>query len=437
MSIVILFIGIAILIAMITWLRVHAFVAFVLVAIITGMLLGVPFPKVIESVNNGIGSTLGSVVIIIAVGAMIGKQVALSGAAQRIAMLMKDIFGFRYVTLGTALTGFLVGIPLYYNVGFILLIPIIFSISYNYKLPAIYVGLPMLTALSVMHGYLPPHPSPMTLTKVFNADVAKTFTYGMAIAIPAILIAGPLFATRLRHIGPSGTDIGERFQEMDSEKLPGVFNSVTSSLLPVIVIGLGYLLPLFTQNPSVLKGAAILGEPVSAMLLAWVITTYTLGTRTGMSLKTILVNNTAAISEISGILLIIGSAGALKQILTDSNLNIEISSYLIKWSLPPLISAWAVTAGLRLCLGSATVAGITAAGILLPLASNPMVDPNLLVLAIGAGSLFGSHVNDTAFWLFKEYFGLSMKETFVSWTVMESIVSVVGLCGVLLLNYFI
>ena len=224
---------------------------------------------------------------------------------------------------------------------------------------------------------------------------------------------------------------------MDSEKLPGVFNSVTSSLLPVIVIGLGYLLPLFTQNPSVLKGAAILGEPVSAMLLAWVITTYTLGTRTGMSLKTILVNNTAAISEISGILLIIGSAGALKQILTDSNLNIEISSYLIKWSLPPLISAWAVTAGLRLCLGSATVAGITAAGILLPLASNPMVDPNLLVLAIGAGSLFGSHVNDTAFWLFKEYFGLTMKETFVSWTVMESIVSVVGLCGVLLLNYFI
>jgi Gnt-I system high-affinity gluconate transporter len=335
------------------------------------------------------------------------------------------------------LTGFIVGIPLYYNVGFVLLIPIIFSVAYQNKLPLVYVGLPMLASLSVMHGFLPPHPSPMALVIQFNANMATTFIYGICIAIPAIVIAGPLFSQTLKNIKSNDVKINLS-SPLSADKLPGIANSIISSLLPVLLIAIVALATkVFGGNTTVKDILVFLGEPNVVMGITIMIATFSLGINRGKKLGEIMTVYTEAVKDIAMILLIIGSAGILKQIFIDSGASKEIAAALITWQLPPLLLAWLVTAILRLCLGSATIAGLTAAGIIYPLIAQTNVDPNLMVLSIGAGSLFFSHVNDTAFWMFKEYFGLSMKDTFRSWTFMETIVSIVGLIGVLLLDQFL
>jgi len=394
-----------------------------------------PAGDIIKSVNKGIGDSLGSVVSVIIFGAMLGKIVAESGAAQQISLTMRKLFGRKYLNYGMALTGLIIGIPLYYNVGFILAVPVIFSIAYQYKLPSVYVGLPMLTALSVMHGFVPPHPSPMTLIGVFHADLNKTFLYGLIIAVPTIIIAGPLFASRFRNFVQVNKSLPALVQQLHDDQLPGMANSIISSLLPVILIAMASLAPLIIPaGHPVLSAARFFGDPVVAILLTLVFTVISLGIIQGKKLIEVMNCYTSAIKDVAMILLIIGSAGALKQIFTDSKLSLELSNMLQGYAFNPLILAWVVTAVLRVCLGSATVAGLTAAGILYPLAAHQSVDPNLLVLSIGAGSLFGSHVNDSAFWLYKEYFQLTLKETFKSWTAMESMVSVLGLTGVLILN---
>ncbi|RAV98912.1 gluconate:H+ symporter [Pseudochryseolinea flava] len=425
------------LVLLITWVKLNPFLAFLIVGTLAALLLGMPLDDISKSVNKGIGDTLGSLVIVIALGAMLGKLVAESGAAQRITLTMQQFFGARHLVWAMSLTGFLVGIPLYYNVGFVLMIPIIFSVAYQYKLPLIYVGLPMLASLSVMHGFLPPHPSPLALVTQFNADITTTFGYGIIIAIPAIIIAGPLFARTVASIQTKPPTLS-LCADRPHDTLPGTVNSLISSLLPVVLIGLTTLLSkIFAGNQHAEQALLFIAEPNQAMLLTIVIVTYTLGIRTGKKLSSIMMIYAEAVKDIAMILLIIGSAGILKQILFDSGVSDEIADAfkLLDW--PPLVLAWVVTAVLRLALGSATIAGLTAAGVVYPLTQHMNIDPNLLVLSIGAGSLFCSHVNDTAFWLFKEYFGLTIKDTFRSWTIMETIVSIIGLIGVLALDYII
>lgn len=434
MTLLIVFLCIATLVLLITWGKVNAFLAFLLTSIMAGLLLGVPVTKISGSVTKGIGDMLGSLVIIIVLGGMLGKLVASSGAAQKIAKVLKSVFGAKHVTWAMTLTGFIVGIPLHYNVGFVLLIPIIFSVAYNYKLPLVYVGLPMLASLSVMHGFVPPHPSPMALVTQFNADLVKTFIYGVVIAIPAIIIAGPVFGSTLKNI-KSNSVLTLPVDEMPDEKLPGIANSILSSLLPVLLIGATTILAkVFSTNASVVNAMTFLGEANIAMVGTIVIATFTLGIAQGKKLTEVMGIYTDAVKDIAMILLIIGSAGILKQIFIDSGVSTQMAAILQGINLPPLFLAWVITAILRLCLGSATVAGLTAAGIVYPLTLNQGVDPSLMVLAVGAGSLFCSHVNDVSFWLFKEYFGLSMKDTFFSWSLMETMVSVIGLIGVLCLN---
>ena len=432
MTLLILVLCILSLVALITWAKVNAFLAFLVVSIAAALLFGMPLGSIGASVNKGLGDTLGSVVIIIILGAMLGKLVAESGAAQQITLTLRRIFGYKYILWAMSLTGFIVGIPLFYNVGFVLLVPIIFSVAHNYKLPLVYVGVPMLASLSVMHGFLPPHPSPMALVGLFHADLATTFFYGFLIAIPAIIVAGPLFARTVRNLPSTYAVKVFPMQVLEADRLPGTANSFISSLLPVLLIGAASLLAkLAGDNSSLKKVAVFLGEPGIVMLIAILTATYTLGIRSGRRLTGIMKIYEEAVKEIVMIVLIIGGAGILKQILIDSGVNNELVTILQGWQLPPLLLGWLVAAVLRLCLGSATVAGLTAAGIIFPLAAKTNVDPNLLVLAIGSGSLFCSHVNDGAFWLFKEYFGLSMKNTFRSWSLMETIVSVMGLAGVL------
>jgi Gnt-I system high-affinity gluconate transporter len=425
------------LVVLITWAKLNPFLAFLIVGTLAALLLGMPIESISKSVNKGIGDTLGSLVIVIVLGAMLGKLVADSGAAQRIALVMQEFFGTRYLIWAMTLTGFVVGIPLYYNVGFVLLIPIIFSVAYRYKIPLVYIGLPMMASLSVMHGFLPPHPSPIALVTQFKADMATTFGYGILIAIPAIVIAGPLFAQTLKNI-PSEPAIVALPVDKPLSNLPGPVNSLLSSLLPVLIIGVSTIFSrVFADNKTAAGILSFISEPNTAMLLTIACATYTLGIRMGKKLSHIMSVYTDAVKDIAMILLIIGSAGILKQIFLDSGTSTEIERAFERLDLPPLLLAWIITAVLRLALGSATIAGLTAAGVIFPITKNTPVDPNLLVLSIGAGSLFCSHVNDTAFWLFKEYFGLTIKNTFRTWTVMETLVSVIGLIGVLVLDYFI
>ncbi|TWR24863.1 gluconate transporter [Mucilaginibacter achroorhodeus] len=433
----VILICIILLILLVSWGKVNPFLAFLLVSIAAGLMLGIPVNKITTSIQKGIGDILGGLVIIICLGAMLGKLVAASGAAQQIAGALVRLVGEKYIQWALVAAGFIIGIPLFYGIGFVLMVPLIFSVVYKYKLPAVFIGLPMIASLSVTHGFLPPHPSPSALVVLFHANMATTFIYGLSIAIPAIILAGPVFARFLKRI-PSEPLATFRAEELPDEKLPGTFISFFTALLPVILLMLTAFFPyLGIKNATALKVMAFVGDPSIVMLIALLVATYTLGTRQGMSMATISIHFTDAVKDIALILLITAGSGAFKEVLVASGVDKEIAGSLRSFNMPPLVLGWLIAAIIRISLGSATVAGLTAAGIVSGLVVSEHVDPNLMVLAIGAGSLAFSHVNDSGFWLFKEYFNLSMKDTFKSWSMMESLVSVIGLAGVLVINLVI
>jgi len=437
MSLFIVFCCILLLVLLITWGKCNPFLAFLIVSILTGLLMGIPLGSITKSVQKGLGDTLGSLVIIICVGAMIGKLVADSGAAQKIATVLMRLFGEKYLQWALMVTGFIIGIPLFYNVGFVLMIPLIFSIVYQYKLPAVYTGVPMLAALSVTHGFLPPHPSPAALVAQFHANMGTPLLYGIVVAIPAIILAGPVFAKTLKHIHAEPLHTFQ-VKNLDDKDLPGTANSFISSLLPVILLILATLLPYIFQEPGrTQEWISFFSDPVIVMLISLGVATFTLWLRRGKGLKLVMAKYADAVKDVAMILLIVGGAGALKQVFTDSGVSQQIANALQGWHIQPLVLGWLIAAIIRICIGSATVAGLTTAGIIAPIVTQSGVNPSLMVLSIGAGSLFFSHVNDAGFWLFKEYFNLSIKDTIRSWSIMETIVSIVGLIAVLILNFFI
>jgi Gnt-I system high-affinity gluconate transporter len=434
MTLFIIFLCIALLVLLITWGKINPFLAFLIVSIVAGIFTGIPLANIGKSVQKGIGDMLGSLVIVIALGAMLGKIVAESGAAQRIASTMMGIFGQKNIHWGLVCTGFVIGIPLFYNVGFVLMIPLIFSVVNQYKLPAVYIGLPMLASLSVAHGFLPPHPSPAALVAQFNANMGLTLLYGLIIAIPAIILGGPVFGRTLKKIESKPLETFQN-ETLPNSELPSTLNSFLTSLLPVILLAFTTVLAFLVKDNQSLKSfSAFVGDPAIVMLISLIVATYTLGINRGFSMKKIMDYYTHAVKDVSMILLITGGAGALKQILVESGVSNEIATMLKDLPFNPLIIGWLVAAIIRICVGSATVAGLTTAGIIAPLVIQTGANPELMVLAIGSGSLMFSHVNDPGFWLFKEYFNLSIKDTLKSWSVMESIVSVVGILGVLVLS---
>lgn len=433
MTILIVIGCILLLVLLITWARINPFIAFLIVSIFCGVLLGIPLQSVTASVQKGMGDILGSLVSVIVFGAMLGKLVAETGAAQKIASVMMGLFGTKYIQWGLVLTGFIVGIPLFYNVGFVLMVPLIFSVVYKYKLPAVYIGLPMLAALSVTHGFLPPHPSPAALVLQFNANMGLTLLYGIALAIPAIVLAGPVYSRTLKKMEsvPLRAFLSE---DLPEDKLPGAANSLLSALLPVILLGGAAIYGLSKPDEGSKSMLSFISEPTIVMLITLVVTTYTLGLKMGKSMKEIMVIYVSAVKDISMILLIIAGSGALKQVLADSGVSNQIANALNDLHFEPLVLGWLIAALIRVSVGSATVAGLTAAGIIAPVMLQAHTNPNLMVLSIGAGSLMFSHVNDPGFWMFKEYFNLSIKQTILSWSIMETLVAVIGLLGVLLLN---
>ncbi len=428
-----LILGIIALILLVTVVKLDTFVSFMLVCIFVGLSGGLTITETVDAIETGIGGTLGSLVIILGFGAMLGKLVAESGAANTITNYLVDKFGIKNIQFALIVTGFIVGIPMFYTVGFVILVPLVIAIASNTKLPLLYVGLPMLASLSVTHGFLPPHPAPTAIAEMYQADLGLTLIYGIICGIPAILAAKILLSRTMKRIQP---EYLKEFVPKSNDKyeVPNVTTALGVALLPVLLIGGGSLLQLWLGKSTFTE---ILGNPAIAMLIAVLAGVYFLGIRTGRTMKEIGTVLIAAVSGVAVVLLIISGAGALKQIMIDTGISEALGDALQGLGMPPLIMAWVIAALIRISLGSATVAGLTAGAIMVPMLGTSNVSPELLVLATGAGSITFSHINDGGFWLFKEYFNVSIKETLLSWSLMETTVSIVGLICVLILNLFV
>ncbi len=418
-----------------TYKKVSPFLSLLIVAIVSGILLGMEPIQIIKSIEKGAANTLGGLALIICLGAILGKILETGGAAEKIASTLINGFGEKNIQWAIMLTGFFIGIPLYYNAGFVILVPLVFSVAHRAKLPLLYVAIPMAAALSTTHCFLPPHPSPVFLVNAFNADMGKTLIYGLIITVPVVIVAGPLLGRLLKKTEVRIKSALFRSEQPSTTILPAALPSFLIGLLPVILITLSVVANYFLREDTFLKKLLLfIGEPTIALLLSVFIAIAVFGIKRGVKMETITQWLNEAISGIAVILLIITAGGIFKQVLQDSGTDQYIAAFSSKWQMPPLLFGWLVTALLRVAIGSATVAGITAASVVTPLVAAGNVSPELMVLAIGTGSVFGSHINDSGFWMFKEFFNLSLKQTFLSWSVMETIISVLGLAGVLLLN---
>lgn len=435
MPLLIITLGIVLLFLLVIVVRLNAFIAFILVSLSVGIAQGMDLQAVVKSIESGIGNTLGFLVMILGLGAMLGKLVADSGAAQQITTRLIALFGIKNTRWAVMLAGFIVGVTMFYSVGFVILVPLVFTVAASTRLPLISIGLPMLAALSVTHGYLPPHPAPTAIAVMFEADMGSTLLYGIAVAIPAILISGPVLTKFIKKVDAQPLKAFMAVKTFEDDALPGLGISLLTALMPVLLIGISTVLLLFLPEQGTLHSLiAFIGNPVIALLLSVLFGIYSLGLAQGMKMKAVMDIFSSSITGITMVLLIIAGAGALKQILIDSGVGDYIGGLFAITALSPLVIGWVIATMIRVCVGSATVAGLTTAGIVLPLVQTTGVSSELMVLAIGSGSLMLSHVNDSGFWLFKEYFNLSVKDTLATWTVMETSIGISGLLGVLFLD---
>ncbi len=437
MPVAIVFAGVILLLLLITIGKLETFISFILVSLFVGIAEGLPVSGVLNAIQKGIGDTLSSLVMILGFGAMLGKLVADSGAAQHITQRLVAAFGLKYVHWTLMLTGLIVGIPMFYNVGFVIMVPLVFTVAASTGLPLLYVGLPMLASLSVTHGFLPPHPSPTAIAGMFKADLGRTLLLGLALAIPTAALVVPVFSQRSKKYDAKPNKVFH-VDLIPDNQLPPLGTSLLTALLPVLLIGSSAVVRIFTDEQNTIRKITdVTGDPVLAMLISVLAAIYFLGIRRGKKMETITASLAESIAGIAMVLLVLAGAGALKEVLVASGVSDYIGGLMKASSISPLILAWLVAAVIRVCVGSATVAGLTAAGIVLPMVGQGGVSPELMVLSIGAGSIFFSHVNDGGFWMFKEYFNLSIKDTLATWSMMETTVSVAGLAGVLILNIFV
>ena len=434
MPLIILAVGILLLFFLIVRVKLNSFISLLIVAGLVGYAEGLPVTQIIPVIQKGLGGTLGGLAIVVSFGAILGKLMAESGGAQRIAMTLINMFGKEKVKWAVCLTGFIVGIALFYEIGFVLLIPLVFTIAASAQIRLLEVGIPMAAALSVTHGFLPPHPGPTAISVIYNADIGLTLVYGALLAAPIAVIAGPIFKD-LNPAIPEGLYNPKVFTD---EEMPSFGISVFTALVPVVLMaGSAIAKMTLPADSHALAIMVFLGSPDMALTISIFIAFYTFGISRGKSIQEIMKISESAILAIAMILLIVGGGGALKQILIDSGVGRYIGDLLMGSDLSPLVLAWSIAAVIRIACGSATVAALTAGGIAAPVVALTGVSPELMVLATGAGSLIISPPNDPGFWLFKEFFGLTVKETVRTWCTMETIISVMGLVGVLILNMFI
>ena len=424
---VLVIIGIILLVALISLLKIQPFISFLIVAMFLGLANGLKTSELIESIQKGIGSTLGAIVPIIILGSMIGKVISNSNANAVITDKLVHFFGPKKLPFAFMVIGFIVGLPLFFSVAFLLMAPLVLSAAKKHHLNPVYLGIPMLASLSITQGFLPPHPAPYYLVMHLpGADMGKTLGLGIIISIPAMLISGWLFGKTLKNVNANPMSFVTEETIVNNPKLS---SSLFVLLLPVILISIHT----FANNQFLL----FVGEPIVALLISLAFAIYLLGFSRGITWSDMQIWLVDAIKDVAPLTLTFAGAGAFKEILQAMHVGDEILKITNHSNLNPFIIAWLIAALLRIVTGSSTVAGITTAGLILPILIKTGVNPNLLALSIGAGSMVLSHVNDTGFWLYKEYFGVSIKDSLRTWTIMETILAVVGLLGVLVLDYFL
>ncbi len=448
MPLVIVAIGILALLVLIMGFKLNTFISLIIVSFGVALALGMPLEEIVKTIEAGLGGTLGHLALIFGLGAMLGKLIADSGGAQRIAMTLVDKFGEKNIQWAVVAASFIIGVALFFEVGLVLLIPIIFAISKELKVSILYLGIPMVAALSVTHGFLPPHPGPTVIAGEYGANLGEVLLYGFIIAIPTVILAGPVFTKLAKNLVPASftktgniASLGEQ-KVFKSEETPGFGISVFTAMLPVILMSIATVITLLQktmgfEDSSLLAAIRFIGDASTSMLISLLVAVYTMGIARKIPIKNVMASCTTAITHIGMMLLIIGGGGAFKQVLINGGVGDYVAELFNGTTLSPILLAWIIAAILRISLGSATVAALTTAGLVIPMLGQSDVNLALVVLATGAGSLIASHVNDAGFWMFKEYFGLSMKETFATWTLLETIISVAGLGFILVLSLFV
>ncbi|MEC2049024.1 GntP family permease [Bacillus licheniformis] len=448
MPLLIVAIGIVALLLLIMGLKLNTFVSLIIVSFGVALALGMPFDDIVKTIEQGLGGTLGHIALIFGLGAMLGKLIADSGGAQRIAMTLVNKFGEKNIQWAVVIASFIIGVALFFEVGLVLLIPIVFAISRELKISILYLGIPMTAALSVTHGFLPPHPGPTAIAGELGANIGEVLLYGIIVAIPTVLLAGPLFTKLAKKIVPQSFEkmgsiasLGEQ-KTFKLEETPAFGISVFTAMLPVIIMSISTIITLIQEtmglaDNSFLAAMRLIGNASTSMVISLLFAIYTMGIARKIPIKQVMDSCSTAITQIGMMLLIIGGGGAFKQVLINGGVGDYVAELFKGTAMSPILLAWVIAAILRISLGSATVAALSTTGLVLPMLGQSDVNLALVVLATGAGSVIASHVNDAGFWMFKEYFGLSMKETFATWTLLETIIAVAGLGFTLLLSLFV
>ncbi|WP_405714740.1 GntP family permease [Streptomyces xanthophaeus] len=431
--------GIAVIVLLITRLRMHAFLALTVGSLALGVFAGAPLAKTMASFTAGLGATVAGVGMLIALGAILGRLLADSGGADEIVDTILARAKGRAMPWAMVLIASVIGLPLFFEVGIVLLIPVVLLVAKRGNYSLMRIGIPALAGLSVMHGLVPPHPGPLVAIDALHANLGVTLALGVLVAVPTVVIAGPLFsryAARWVDIPAPEAMIAQR-PSAELERRPRFGATVFTVLLPVGLMLVKALVDIVVNDPAnaVQRVTDVIGSPLIALLAAVLVGMFTLGRAAGFTKERLSSTVDKSLGPIAGILLIVGAGGGFKQTLIDAGVGQMIMDLSEHWAVPTLLLAWLIAVAIRLATGSATVATISAAGLVAPLAAGmSTTETALLVLAIGAGSLFFSHVNDAGFWLVKEYFGMTVGQTVKTWSVMETIISVVALGFVLLLS---
>ncbi|MDN4074014.1 GntP family permease [Fictibacillus terranigra] len=422
----------------VSWLRWHAFISLLVASLFLAIATGLSLDKIVSAYETGVGGVLGHLVGILALGTILGKMMAESGAGMQVADFFVRKFGVKKLPWAMLFSGFIIGIPVFFEVGILIVLPLVISIHKTTKQNILLIALPVIAGLSIVHGLVPPHPGALTAISIYKANLGTVLIYSLIIAIPAAIIAGPLFAKWIhKRVVPQGEAELIRFNT-NYKKLPSTGLSFFIILLPVLLMVLAAIAPYLSISKSAEKIMAFIGSPIIALLIAVFAAFYFLGIRQGMDRNMLKKFSEESLLPVGSIILIIGAGGGFKQILIDSGVGSTIGQMSENLSLSPLVLAFLIAGLIRIATGSATVALTTAAGIVSPIIEHMSgVNLELLVIATGAGSLMFSHVNDAGFWMVKEYLGLTVNETFKTWTVLETILSFVAFGGALLLNLFV
>ena len=431
-------IAVSALVVLIARLKLHPFIALVSVSLAMGVAAGMPPVAAVKAFQDGVGNVLGFIAIVVGLGTMLGKMMAESGAATRIATTLIDLFGERRVHWAIMVVAFIVGIPVFFQVGFVLLIPLVFTIARRTGMSLVKIGIPLVAGLSVVHGMLPPHPAAMLAVAAYKADVGRTILYGLLVGLPTAALAGPIFATWIspRIVLPAENPIAKQLEGESVAQMPGFAISLFTVLIPVILIVLASAADMTLDPASSVRAALhFVGHPIVALLLALLFSFWSLGRPRHFTREQVMKFCNDCLAPTATILLVIGAGGGFNQVLVQSGVGGAIAKMAIGSHASPLILAWVVAALIRVATGSSTVAMTAAAGIVAPIAlATPGTNAELLVLATGAGALVLSHVNDAGFWLIKEFFNMTVPQTLKTWTVAETIIGVAGLGFTLLLS---